>query len=186
MLLVWLFIIPHTLLSPGKIPPLARSGPVPLYLRCVAGLGPTPLQMGCKREEPLQVCMSFEMVRSSVYIAVQMKVSHEEMHKAEGEVGVAGGRVCRRGREDKRGLFQQPTPYLHHCHCSLGGFIPDICLHPSSYLSFSIAPLIKDKEHETGSRRGFLRGTKCMDIQKGVCKWLCSAQIYVLHILKPT
>lgn len=37
--------------------------------------------------------MSFEMVRSSVYSAVQMKVSREEMHKAEGETGVAGGGV---------------------------------------------------------------------------------------------
>lgn len=44
------------------------------------------------------------MVRSSVYRAAQMKVSREEMHKAEGEVGVAAGGIYRRGREDKKGL----------------------------------------------------------------------------------
>lgn len=33
--------------------------------------------------------MSFEMERSSVYSAVQMKASREEMHKAEREEGVA-------------------------------------------------------------------------------------------------
>lgn len=55
--------------------------------------------------------MSFEMVKRSVYSAVQMKVSHKEMHKA--EVGGGGGcgrmRYIWKEREDKRGLFLQPA-----------------------------------------------------------------------------
>lgn len=101
-LLLWFFIIPHTLLTPGRTPPPVRSGPVPLSLWCVDTLIP-PAADG-RQERGDTTGMSFEMVRSSVYRAAQMKVSREEMHKAEGEVGVAAGGIYRRGREDKKGL----------------------------------------------------------------------------------
>ncbi len=76
----------------AKIPPPVHSGPVPTaHLWCVAALADG------RQERGNITGMGFEMVRSSVYSAAQMKVSREEMHKV-----VGGGRwVYGRGREER-------------------------------------------------------------------------------------
>lgn len=98
------------------------------------------LQMGRQQRGDI-TGMGFEMVRSSVYSAAQMKVSREEMHKAEwgwqDEAYMEG--EGRRGGE--AGCFWLLATHLHCCHSNLEGFI---FLPPTTYLSSSIAPLIMD------------------------------------------
>lgn len=65
--------------------------------------------------------MSFEMVRSSVYSAAQMKVSRGEMHKAE-EGGRRRTGIWKGGEEGRRVWFQLPGPHLQYCHSYLKGF----------------------------------------------------------------
>lgn len=84
-----------------------------------------PLQMGGERERGDITGTSFEMVRSSVYSAAQMKVSREEMHKVEGGRfgGGVGGRRTSVRKGGRGGLFLLQATHLHYSHSILEGFI---------------------------------------------------------------
>lgn len=120
--------------------------------------------------------MSFEMERSSVYSAAQMKVSREEMHKAEREEGVARWGIYGRGNGGEEGKYlaasTSPTLLL---------LLPGrIC----PFTSFDLSLFLYHSFHQGKEKMKQvhvevkMRGTKCMDLQTEICKWIDSAQIY--------
>lgn len=84
------------------------------------------------------------------------------MHKAEG-----GGRVGLQEEVYMEGEWRireelafSISPHFTYSTATVicEDFLP-LCLSPSAYLAFSIAPSIKDKNHEKGSRGVIMRGT---------------------------
>ncbi len=97
--------------------------------------------------------MSFEMVRSSVYRAAPDE--SEPRGDAQGRGGGVGGsgRYVRKGKGGYEGACFGSQHLTYSTATVTWKDLLFICL-PSFYLSFSIAPLIKDKKYEIGSRRG--------------------------------
>lgn len=132
--------------------------------------------------------MSFEMVKRSVYSAVQMKVSRKEMHKAEGGGGgvVAGWGIYGRKERIREACFCSPhTPQLTYCHLAPGrmnSFSVRLLLISHPWLLLSYCKRIKNMKGSGGGENEMYK-MYCMDMQIWMCKGLCSAQIYIPRVV---